>query len=171
MKFYSHIALVFLFVIAVAGTSAQEPEPNDLSKPAADAPTPGERRPNLMLELGLSPEQVKQMREINRQRRPKMEAAQITLREANRALDNAIYSDRVNEEEVTQKLGDYQAAQSSVAKLRADSELSVRKILTPEQLVKFREIRRRFAESRGRRLQPGPGMRRFLRQRQMQRPN
>jgi hypothetical protein len=77
-----------------------------------------------------------------------MEAAQRRLREANRELDMAIYSDTVSDESFQSKLRAFQEAQSEVTRLRFQNELSIRKILTPEQLTLFREIRRRFANAR-----------------------
>jgi len=74
--------------------------------------------------------------------------AQRRVREATRNLDRAIYADALNENEITARLKDLQNAQAEIAKLRSSNELEVRKILTPEQLVKFRELRQRFAEVR-----------------------
>jgi Spy/CpxP family protein refolding chaperone len=85
---------------------------------------------------------------MNQERRPAMMQAQRRMREANRDLDMAIYRDSVNDEEFQARLKEFQSAQSELARLRFESELSVRKILTPEQLVRFRELRRRFAEAR-----------------------
>ena len=65
-----------------------------------------------------------------------------------RNLDQAIYADAVNESEIQNRLKELQAAQAEIARIRAMSELEVRKILTPEQLVKFRDLRRLFAEKR-----------------------
>ncbi|MGD9628057.1 MAG: Spy/CpxP family protein refolding chaperone [Pyrinomonadaceae bacterium] len=102
-------------------------------------------RPNLLQALGLSQEQVRQIRLMNRDRKPAMEAAQMRLREANRALDMAIYGDELDEANVQAKLLEFQAAQAEVARIRFRSELSLRKILTPEQLLKFRALRARVA--------------------------
>jgi Spy/CpxP family protein refolding chaperone len=103
---------------------------------------------NLLQELSLSPDQVKQLREMNRERKPKMEAAQTRMREANRSLDQAVYSDALDENEVATRLKEFQDAQADVARIRFNSEVSLRKILTPEQLVRFRDVRARVAENR-----------------------
>lgn len=140
---------LFLFIlIAVAGTAsilrAQD------GPPPGDGPRDerGEDRPNLLAELGLSPEQVQQIRRMNRERRPAMMLAQRRVHEANRTLDMAIYRDTVNDEEFQSRLKEVQAAQSDLARLRFENELAVRRILTADQLVRFREIRRRFEEQR-----------------------
>ena len=109
---------------------------------------PGMQRPNLLAELGLSREQIQQIRRMNQERRPAMMEAQRRMREANRNLDMAIYGDAVSDAEFQTRLKEFYAAQAELARLRFESELSVRKVLTPEQLVRFRELRRRFAEER-----------------------
>ena len=138
----------FLFIlIATMGTAsglyAQD------GPPPGDGPRDGdERRPNLLAELGLSPEQIQQVRRMNRERRPVMVQAQRRMHEANRALDMAIYRDTVNDEEFQTRLKEVQAAQSDLARLRFENELSVRRILTADQLVRFRDLRRRFEQER-----------------------
>jgi Spy/CpxP family protein refolding chaperone len=123
-------------------------------------------RPNLLRELGLSREQMAEVMRYNSENRPAMRDAQIRMREANRALDQAIYSEKVEDAVVEQRLKEFQEAQAEVARLRFGSELALRKLLTPEQLVKFRELRRRFAETRERLQQnrrQGPGRDRDMR--------
>ena len=143
-----YIRLFLIVLIAVAATAS--------SIRAQDGPPPGDGprddhgdgRPNLLAELGLSPEQVQQIRRMNQSRRPAMMQAQRRMHDANRALDMAIYRDTFKEEEFQTCLKEVQAAQSDLARLRFENELSVRKILTPDQLVRFRDIRRRFEEQR-----------------------
>jgi Spy/CpxP family protein refolding chaperone len=72
--------------------------------------------------------------------------AQQKWREANRRLDQAIYADNADETEIQARLKDAQAAQAELIKIRSATEFAVRQILTPDQLVKFRDIRRRFME-------------------------
>ena len=143
-------AKLFLFIIAAMITVSAPAKGQD-GPPPEDGPhegRPDDRRPNLLAELGLSPEQVQQIRRMNQERRPAMMDAQRRLREANRDLDIAIYGEAVSEQEFQTRLKEFQSAQADIARLRFESELSVRKILTPEQLVRFRDLRRRFAEMR-----------------------
>jgi Spy/CpxP family protein refolding chaperone len=137
------VVLAGLFALSLP-TIAQEPVPENQPE---DQRSEG-RRPNLFAELGLTPEQVQQIRRINQQRRPRMMEAQRRLRVANRELDAAIYRDVVSEEEFQSKLKELQAAQADVARLRFESELSIRRILSQEQLVRFRELRQKFAQER-----------------------
>ena len=109
---------------------------------------PAQERPNLMRALGLRPEQVQQFRRLNQVWRPKRQAAAMQLRLANRDLDQAIYADVLDESLVRARLLAFQDAQKEVAQLRFEEELSIRNILDPQQLQRFRELRRRFAENR-----------------------
>lgn len=123
----------------------------------------GPRRQSLLQQLELSPEQRQRIRQMNQERKPLMEAAGLRLREANRALDMAIYADSLNEEEVATRLRDFQAAQAEVARLRFRGELELRKVLTVDQLNRFRTIRERFTRERemrqNRRRKVGPNER------------
>lgn len=132
--------------------------------PAPDPERQRVRRPDLFRQLGLTPEQAAEIRELNRERRPEMIEAQAAMREAARALDDAIYADVVNEEDVSSRLAEFQRAQGEIARIRYMNELAIRRVLTPEQFTKFRELRRRFSENRQRMRQrmrqPGAAPRR-----------
>jgi Spy/CpxP family protein refolding chaperone len=105
-----------------------------------------ERRPNLLAELGLTQVQRGQIRNINLQKRPLVRDAQQRLHEANRKLDQAIYADNMNETDIQARLKDVQTAQSELIKIRFTNELAIRRILTVEQLSKFRALREQFAQ-------------------------
>ncbi|HJS51336.1 MAG TPA: periplasmic heavy metal sensor [Pyrinomonadaceae bacterium] len=135
-KLLSPVILVFVLGgLSLAQENPQNPPPND-------------ERPNVLAQLGLSTDQVQQFRRVNAEHRPQMQAAQQRLREANRDLDIAIYSDSVSEEVFQARLRAFQEAQGEVTRLRFQNELAIRKILTPDQLTRFREIRRRFMNAR-----------------------
>jgi len=151
MTLRTFIFVVGMVVISFAlreGLYAQdpprEPGPPD-GRPLAQ---PQGVRNQALRQLGLSPEQFRQIRRINMERKPLMDEAQKRLRMANRALDEAIYANNANEAEVQARLKDLQAAQAEVAKIRFMSEFAHRRVLTAEQLERFRELRRRFDEGR-----------------------
>lgn len=131
-------------------------------------------RPNLLAELELSQEQIRQIRRLNREKQPLLREAQQRLGEAKRNLDQAIYADTVDESDVQSKLKEVQIIQAEVFKIRSTTEFAVRKILTVGQLVKFREVRQRFMQTieerqnqpRNRRLN-NPNRRLLNRQRQL----
>lgn len=172
----SAILTVFLFSAAKAQTEMPPPDAAD-ERPAAT----GNRRADLLRELGLSGEQMRQWRRINNERRPAMRAAQQRFKEATRALDRAVYADAIDEADVQTRIREAQAAQAEVVKIRTLTELAVRKILTAQQLTRFRDARRRFEaaleerrlENRENRRMNAPD-RRFdnrRRQRNVQSPN
>ncbi len=142
----------FLPLILLLGTTAfvgfgqVNPPANAAKMPADDTAVP--KRGDLLRELNLSRDQLLQIRRINSTRKPLMETAQGKLRMANRFLDEAIYSDQMNEQDFQDRLKAFQQAQAEVARIRFTNELAVRKILTPEQLSRFRNMRRKFEERR-----------------------
>lgn len=143
------IVSVLLFAIQAFGQSggvnAPPPPP-----PGADGMQDG--RQGVLRELGLSRDQLGQIRGIRQRQRDAMEAAQEKLRAANRDLDEAIYADDATEETINKRLSEVQAAQSEVLRARSMTEFQIRRVLTPDQLRSFRDARRRFGEGR----QPGP---------------
>ncbi len=146
MKRFNYLSLIFavlLFAAFSATVKAQNNPPPDEAVQQTAAP-----RPNLMAQLGLTQDQIKQIRQINQAKKPQMRAAQDRLREANRNLDQAIYADVANDVEIQARLKDVQSAHAEVIKIRSLTELAVRKILSPDQLAKFRDVREKFAQQK-----------------------
>ena len=131
--------------VAAQDQRSTEMPPADLQHQPNSQP---DGRGNLLRQLGLSREQIEQIRRIQGERGPEIRDAQRRFRQANRALDEAIYADDVNETEVQARLRDVQTAQAEVQRLRYLNELAVRRVLTSEQLVRFRELRDRFEQAR-----------------------
>jgi Spy/CpxP family protein refolding chaperone len=156
--------LIGTLLCVSAGVFAQNPRAENVRQADRLQPAqpPAEQRPNLLQELGLSPEQIQAVRRINQQRKPVEQAARQRFQDAQRALNMAIYGDRVDDADVQLKLSEFQTAQAELARVKFTNELAVRKVLTPDQLTKFRELRRRFAEER-REFQKRPAGRRPLR--------
>lgn len=153
MKIRPYIQFALLAAVLGVGAlsvAAQTPP----AAPAADVkPTPAandqpDNKINFLAQLGLSRDQIQQIRRLNQERRPLMVAAQMRLRAANRALDEAIYSDTMSDTDVDARTKELQDAQAEVVRIRSMSEFSIRKILTPEQLARFRELRAEFEEVR-----------------------
>ena len=114
-------------------------------EPAGDDNPPQAARPfKIMQELGLTREQIQQVRRINQTRRPIMQSAQQRWRSARRNLDAAVYADDASDEQIRELTREAMAAQSDLLKERTHTEYLIRKVLTPEQLVKFRELRERL---------------------------
>ena len=142
MKKINFLSLIFTFLLTVLAFSAafgQEPVEDDNPRPAA--------RPfRIMQELGLTREQIQQIRRINQARKPIMQDAQQRWQDARRSLDTAIYADNANDEEIKGLTKEAAIAQSELLRARTLTEYLIRKVLTPEQLTKFRELRQRLME-------------------------
>lgn len=150
-KFPKLIVFAFAVVAGLSMTafSQNDPpvEPPQNARFAKPAGQPGPR-PNLLQELGLTREQIQAVRRINQERKPVEQAARKRFQDANRSLNMAIYSDNVDEADFQAKLSEFQSAQAEMARIKFANELAVRRVLTPDQLVKFRDLRQRFADIR-----------------------
>ncbi len=123
-----------MMVLTFTNVKAQE-------TPQNDNPNQAVRPFKILQELGLNREQIQQIRRINQERKPIMQEAQMRWRRANRDLDIAIYADDSTEEQIKELTKTAQIAQAELLKERTLTEYLIRKVLTPEQLVKFRQLR------------------------------
>ncbi|NOT48686.1 MAG: hypothetical protein HOP17_13170 [Acidobacteria bacterium] len=167
IKFPKLIVLFAAMLFASAAVFAQDGPPPDRPKEArfGQAGQPSDdMRPNILQELGLSREQFQAVRRLNVDRKPVEQAARQRFQEANRALNMAIYADSIDDSDFKSRLSEFQTAQAELARIKFSNELAIRKLLTREQLVRFRDIRRRFAEARENSTPQAPGVRPALRQ-------
>lgn len=140
--FLTILALGFSISVVCAQSDLPPDEAEVSRKPAAA------RRPQILRELNLAPAQIRQIRRLNQERRPLMREAQLRFRQANRALDEAVYADAPNEALIRARLAEVQAAQAEIIKIRTAHEFAIRLVLTTEQLAKFRDLRQRFMRAR-----------------------
>jgi Spy/CpxP family protein refolding chaperone len=122
-----------------ARAQGQEPEPAPQEQPAPPRRVPPGN--NLMQRLNLTPEQRAQLRDIRKQSEPEVRELTRRVRLARRALDEAVYADAVDEAQVEQRVRALTEAQAALLRLRSATELKVRRVLTPEQLQTFRDLR------------------------------
>ena len=141
-KFNYTVLAILLTAFAFSTVRAQDETPTDTPPQNFNQ----QRRPNLLAELDLTKNQIQEIRRINQDSKSKRQEAHQRVIEAQKALDRAIYADSADEAEIQTLLKNFQTAQAEVFKIKAMTEFAVRNILTPEQLVKFREIRQRFME-------------------------
>jgi len=143
------LAIIKCFVIAVVAAvysiniAAQSPP----SMPVKDKESLEYQKPrDLFRELGLTKEQIDQIRALRSASRDEVSAAQKKLRETGKALDAAIYADLLDEQIIELRITERDQAQAEVSRLKTMNELELRKILTPEQLLKFRNIREMYTK-------------------------
>lgn len=142
--------LTLLLLVLSAAHSASAQTPNEIPEVEQS-----NQESNWRTLLNLAPEQVREIRAIRRANRLEWQAARRRVREALGALDQAIYSDGASEAVIEQRSREVAEAQAAEVHLRAMTELSIRRVLTPEQLDTFRKVRNqhrlRAAEERRRR--------------------
>ena len=140
---------LFLFSVTISQVFAQTvDEPTQAETPQ------GNQDANWVTALGLSPDQVGRIRRIRQENRFEWQNARQRLNQAQRALDQAIYSDEASDIVIEQRAREVAEAQAAEVRLRAMTELSIRRVLTPQQLNTFRTIRQqRIREAQIRRLE------------------
>ena len=115
----------------------------------APTPLPNKEKPRNLLDLlNLAPEQIQQIRAIQRQNKIPMQDAQKNLREAQKALQDTIYADQTTSDLVEQKIREVAEAQRHVIEFRTRTEFRIRQVLNAEQLAKFKELREKFEQIR-----------------------
>jgi Spy/CpxP family protein refolding chaperone len=117
----------------------------------------GEQNANLADQLKLTPEQVGRIATIREQTKEERRVINQRLRQAQRALEDAIYSDNANETLIEERARELSAAQAEALHLRTRTELNVRRVLTQEQLMSLRTIRERARARQQERRLINPG--------------
>jgi Spy/CpxP family protein refolding chaperone len=152
----STVALILLLPFFSSGHAiAQEEGPQAPDARSTERSADGADG-DLIRRLNLTPDQIRRIREIRQENAEEMRNNRIRLMRAQRALDEAIYSDSVDEATVEGRARDLAAAQSSIARLRALTELRIRRLLTSEQLNLLRGMRQQARE----RVRDNPRVRR-----------
>jgi Spy/CpxP family protein refolding chaperone len=146
------ILSLLLFNITLLQARAQEETGLAAEREAGqEANEPGGRRHNLMRELNLSAEQIGQIKAIREQNKEEWRAARQRMRQAQRSLDEAIYSDNADEAVIEERAQEAAAAQAALLRMRALTELKIRRVLTREQLNTLRSLRQQREAARDRR--------------------
>ncbi len=154
LKFFGGVRWLLMPALLCCVLSRQAYAQNDnanapMPAPAqAEQPRPGDSDFQMLPALNLTDEQRTQLVAIAQQHQQDLAAAQIRLRQARRALNQAIYSENPEQSIVNERARDVATAQESVIRLNAQTEFKVRQVLTPEQLKRFRQLRRRQREER-----------------------
>jgi Spy/CpxP family protein refolding chaperone len=132
-------ALLFLFSHAQARAQTGDGS----AQGEGEQQAAGEQNVNLADQLRLTPEQVGKIARIREQTKEERRLVNQRVRAAQRALEEAIYSDSANEAMIEERSRELSTAQAEALRLRSRMELNVRRVLTPEQLTTLRGIRER----------------------------
>jgi Spy/CpxP family protein refolding chaperone len=162
-----NVWLAAVLVMAASVVTLAQNAQNQGAQPPAqtNAPAQPPQADNLATQLGFTPQQFQQWREINREFGPQQKVAEFKLRQSRQALNEAMESASPNEEVIKQRAKDVADAQSAVTQIQALRQARVLQMLTPEQRVKLKEIRERAQtlrrnEQRPNALAPGRGLNR-----------
>lgn len=123
---------------------AQVAQDEPRAQPQEGAAPPARPRDvaSLLRLLNLTPEQVEQLRALRQQHQLEARPLMRRLNQARRALDEAIFADELNEDLIRARAREAAEAQAAVLRLNTLAEVRVRRVLTAEQLQRFRDLRR-----------------------------
>ncbi|HEX8136616.1 MAG TPA: Spy/CpxP family protein refolding chaperone [Pyrinomonadaceae bacterium] len=113
---------------------------------------PRDLRRDPLRALNLTPDQLQQIRAIREESKEEWRATRQRVAEAHRALDEVIYSDNGSEALIEERARAVGAAQAAVARLRALTELKIRRVLTAEQLSTLRSMRQQALDAERKRV-------------------
>jgi Spy/CpxP family protein refolding chaperone len=125
---------------AQSGTQSQT-EPGAPQQPQAQPQAQANQADQMLGFLNLTQDQVRKIRMINVELREERQEANLRLRLANRALQEAIQSPTPDETLISQRSKEFADAQANTIRLRSLTEARILQVLTPEQRVKLREFR------------------------------
>lgn len=147
------VMALFLFLLVISTSRALAQTPGEGPPPEAGQ---DDQTQNWQGALNLTPDQVGKIRSILEEKKLERQTAGRRLNQALRALDEAIYSDNATEAVIEQRAREVAEAQVAQVRLRAMTELNIRRVLTPDQLSTFRKIRQEHIRAqREQRLENG----------------
>jgi Spy/CpxP family protein refolding chaperone len=140
------VTFMLLMLVATVVTVSAMPQ-----SPQQDpSPTPAQ---DPITMLNLTPEQRQKIRAIRAESKEERATIIERVKSSNEALERTLDADNPNEEEVELRLRDLAAAQAASTRMRVLQELRIRRVLTPEQIAKWRTIRLEAAAQRRREVQ------------------
>jgi Spy/CpxP family protein refolding chaperone len=138
---------VLLLALFSAQVSAQSPTPQNPIQPAQTQTQTTQANQASQLpdfaQLNLLPEQIQKIRAINAELKDQRQAANLKLRQAQRALAEAVESATPDEALIDQRSHELADAQATTIRLRSLAESRILQVMTPEQRIRLREMRQR----------------------------
>ena len=119
------VSLIVVLTAATFGSAQQEPELT--------------RDP--IQQLQLSPDQRQAIRRIVTDTRVERQMTNRRVREANVALDQALDAQPTDENLIEQRINELATAQAAQLRMRIHTEMKIRRILRPDQLVTLQHLR------------------------------
>lgn len=148
------LSMAFFLLGTYVVASAQTTQEQNATEPV---PAPTQNQPaNPFAGLDLKPDQIQKIRMINAELKDERQTAVLRLRQAQRALNEAVESTTPNESLIAQRSREVAEAQAHTIRLRSLTEARVLQVLTPEQRVRLREMQRRNMAARSGRQQQTP---------------
>jgi len=132
-------AAILLLSVAGLEVRAQDVTPQNPINPV-QAQTQTSQTPDFA-QLNLSPDQIQKIRAINAELKDQRQAAGMKLRQAQRALAEAVESPTPNETLIDQRSHELAEAQATTIRLRSLAESRILQVMTPEQRIRLREMR------------------------------
>ncbi len=148
MKIKKIIFLIVLTTLFSVSSFAQGDPPPPVGDEFDQPALPDNRGQVIARVLGLSNEQKIQIRNINQNQRLQLQSANERLKNARANADKVIYQDTLDEALVEIVIRDVALAEAEITRIRMKSEIAMRNLLSPEQLVKFRKLRAQFEARR-----------------------
>ncbi|MCA1557230.1 MAG: Spy/CpxP family protein refolding chaperone [Acidobacteria bacterium] len=142
---YMFALFLLLLISSPAQVFAQDEQGVPTSRMDGPRPNPDG---DLVRQLNLTPEQIEKIRTIREGNRELRRQVGQRIRAARVALDRAIYVENADEAVIEQRARELAEAQGAQIRLQAMAELGVRRILTPEQLQTFQDLRLRAERNR-----------------------
>ncbi|HKO60312.1 MAG TPA: Spy/CpxP family protein refolding chaperone [Pyrinomonadaceae bacterium] len=147
----SLVTVISLVILAALPLHAQTATAEQPAPPVQEKNFGGDA----VRELNLTPEQREQIRMIREQSRAERAVVNRRVRETNRALEEALDSDNPDQSVLEQKIQEVSTAQAEAMRMRIVTEVKIRQVLTVEQRVKLKEMRRTVHQLRERRRVDG----------------
>lgn len=157
MKLAALAATVLLFGLG-GGIAAQTTQTENSSPTAQTQSSELPANQTDLRPLDLKPDQIQKIRAIQFELKDERQAANLKLRQAQRALNEAIESPTPDETLIAQRSREVAAAQANTIRLRSVTEARILQVLTPDQRIRLREMRQRNTALRRERQSGGAGL-------------
>ena len=134
-------ALITALILASSVTSASAQQAQQQTETQQAPANPANQDPLTELAKDLSPEQRQQIRLAVESTKADRNAANRRLQQAQAAYQEALDADNPSEELIEKRAREVGEAQASLLRARALMEIRIRRVLTPAQQTKLRELR------------------------------